>query len=155
MWTVENRTRYNRDHLRYPSDLTDEEWALIEPLIPPGKSGGGKRSVNLREVVNGLMYVLSTGCQWRAIPKDLPPRSTVHDYLDLWTWDRTLDRIHHALYVACREQAEREAAPSAAIIDSQSVKSAEKGGTMTRRGTMRERRSRARNGTFWSTPRAC
>lgn len=155
MWTVENRTRYNRDHLRYPSDLTDEEWALIEPLIPPGKSGGGKRTVNLREVVNGLMYVLSTGCQWRAIPKDLPPRSTVHDYFDLWTWDRTLDRIHHTLYVACREQAEREAAPSAAIIDSQSVKSAEKGGTMTRRGTMRAKRSRARNGTFSSIPRGC
>ncbi len=155
MWRSD-RLRYNRDHLRYPSDLTDEEWALIEPLIPPGKPGGGKRTVNLREVVNGLMYVLSTGCQWRAIPKDLPPRSTVHDYFDLWAWDRTLDRIHHALYAACREQAEREVAPSAAIIDSQSVKSAEKGGlASTRRGTMRERRSRARNGTFWSTPRAC
>ena len=82
----------------------------------------------MREVVNGLMYVLSTGCQWRAIPKDLPPRSTVHDYFDLWAWDGTLDRIHHALYVQCREQAEREASPTAAIIDSQSVKSAEKGG---------------------------
>ncbi len=141
MWTVENRLRYNRDHLRYPSDLTDEEWALIEPLIPPGKPGGGKRTVNLREVVNGLMYVLSTGCQWRAIPKDLPPRSTVHDYFDLWAWDRTLDRIHHALYAACREQAEREVAPSAAIIDSQSVKSAEKGGlASTRRGTMRRKK---------------
>lgn len=78
MWTVENRARYNRDRLRYPSDLTDEEWALIEPLIPPGKTGGGKRRVDLREVVNGLMYVLSTGCQWRAIPKDLPPKSTVY-----------------------------------------------------------------------------
>lgn len=155
MWTVENRTRYNRDHLRYPSDLTDEEWALIAPLIPPGKSGGGKRTVNLREVVNGLMYVLSTGCQWRAIPKDLPPKSTVYDYFDLWTWEGTLDRIHHALYAACREQAEREASPSAAIIDSQSVKSAEKGGSMTRRGTMRGKRSKARNGTFWSTPRGC
>ena len=76
----ENRARYDRDRLRYPSDLTDEEWALIEPLIPPGKPGGGKRPVNMREVVNGLMYVLSTGCQWRAIPKDLPPRSTVYDY---------------------------------------------------------------------------
>ena len=143
MWTVENRARYSRDHLRYPSDLTDEEWRLIEPLI-----------VNLREVVNGLMYVLSTGCQWRAIPKDLPPKSTVYDYFDLWTWDRTLDRIHHALYVACREEAEREACPSAAIIDSQSVKSAEKGGDATRTATMRARRSRARSGTFSSTPRA-
>ena len=100
----------------------------FEPLIPPGKRGGGKRRVNLREVVNGVMYILSTGCQWRCLPKDLPPRSTVHDYFSLWTWDRTLDRIHHELYLKCREKAEREASPTACIIDSQSVKSAEKGG---------------------------
>ena len=128
MWTKENRGRYDRSRLRYPSDLTDEEWALVAPLITPAKRGGNKRTVDVREVVNGLMYVLSTGCQWRAIPKDLPPRSTVHDYLDLWAWDGTLDRIHHALYVQCRELANREPSPSAAIIDSQSVKSAEKGG---------------------------
>jgi len=89
--------------------------------------------VSLREVVNGLMYILSTGCQWRAIPKDLPPRSTLYDYFDLWSWDGTLDRIHHALYVECRERAEREASPTAAIIDSQSVKSAEKGGLASTR----------------------
>jgi len=155
MWTVENRARYNRDHLRYPSDLTNEEWALIEPLISPGKPGGGKRRVNMREVVNGLMYVLSTGCQWRAIPKDLPPRSTVYDYFDLWAWDRTLDRIHHALYVTCRSQAEREASPTAAIIDSQSVKSAEKGGPASIRMVMtRARRSRVRSGIFSSIPKA-
>ena len=82
----------------------------------------------MREVVNGLMYVLSTGCQWRAIPKDLPPKSSVYDYFDLWTYDGTLERIHHALYEQCREQAQREASPTAAIIDSQSVKSAKKGG---------------------------
>jgi transposase len=76
MWTRENRPKYNRDRLRYPSDLTDEEWPHIEPLLPPGKHGGRERSVNLREIVNGLLYVLSTGCQWRYIPKDLPPRST-------------------------------------------------------------------------------
>ena len=128
MWTTENRPRYNRDRLRYPSDLTDEEWALVEPLLPPGKPGGGKRRVNLREVVNGVMYVLSTGCQWRYLPKDLPPRSTVHDYLSLWNWDGTLDRIHHELYLKCREKAGRQASPTAGIIDSQSVKSAEKGG---------------------------
>jgi len=132
MWTDRNRARYDRSKLRYPSDLTDEEWQLVEPLIPPGKPGGGKRTVNMREVVNGLMYVLSTGCQWRAIPKDLPPRSTVYDYFDLWTYDGTLVRIHHALYVRCREQEQREASPTAAIIDSQSVKSAEKD-TMWRR----------------------
>ena len=89
MWTADNRPRYNRDKLRYPSDLTDAEWAHIEPLIPPGKPGGGKRRVAIREVINGVMYILSTGCQWRALPKDLPPRSTVHDYLGLWNWDGT------------------------------------------------------------------
>lgn len=129
MWTPENRHRYNRDKLRYPSDLTDAEWEQIEPLIPPGKPGGGKRHVNMREVVNGTMYVLSTGCQWRYIPKDLPPRSTVNGYFCLWSYSGTLDNIHHALYVKCREQAEREASPTACIIDSQSVKSAEKGGS--------------------------
>ena len=79
MWTSRNRARYDRSKLRYPSDVTDEEWELMVPLIPPGKSGGGKRTVIMREVVNGLMYVLSTGCQWRAIPKDLPPKSTVYE----------------------------------------------------------------------------
>src|SRR6202043_754710 len=145
MWTKENRGRYDRGRLRYPSDLTDEEWALVEPLIAPARGGGNKRTVDVREVVNGLMYVLSTGCQWRAIPKDLPPRSTVHDYLDLWSYDGTLDRIHHALYVECREQGEREASPTAAIIDSQSVKSAEKGGLVSiRMAMMQARRSKAR-----------
>src|SRR3984957_7006359 len=126
MWTAKNRGRYDRSKLRYPSDLTDDEWAHVEPLIPPAKGGGNKRHVDVREVMNGIMYILSTGCQWRAVPKDLPPRSTLFDYLDLWSYDGTLDRIHHALYMECREQAEREASPTAAIIDSQSVKSAEK-----------------------------
>ena len=128
MWTRENRRRYDRSGLRYETDLTDDEWAEIAPLIPPAKPGGNKRSVNLREVVNGMMYILGTGCQWRAIPKDLAARSTVYDYFDRWSWDGTLERIHHALYVKCREQAAREASPTAAIIDAQSVKSAEKGG---------------------------
>jgi transposase len=155
MWTNENRSLYDRSKLRYPSDLTDEEWALIEPLIPPAKRGGGKRTVSLREVVNGLMYVLSTGCQWRAIPKDLPPRSTVHGYFDLWNWDGTLERIHHALYVKCREQAGREASPTAAIIDSQSVKSAEKGGAAsTLAATTRARKSKARSATCSSIRKA-
>src|ERR1022692_2949154 len=149
MWTNENRGRYDRSLLRYPSDLTDDEWNLVECLIPPGKRGGDKRTVIMREVVNGLMYVLSTGCQWRAVPKDLPPRSTLYDYFDLWSYDGTLQRIHYTLYVKCREQAEREASPTAAIIDSQSVKSAEKGGPASTRTAMtRARKSRARSGTF-------
>ena len=146
MWTTENRSRYDRRKLRYPSDLTDAEWALVAPLIRPAKRGGNKRTVNVREVVNGLMYILSTGCQWAAIPKDLPPRSTLHDYFSLWEWDGTLDRLHHSLYVQCREQADREASPTAAIIDSQSVKSAEKGGSIAiRRDLTEARRSRARS----------
>lgn len=156
MWTNENRGRYDRSKLRYPSDLTDGEWALIAPLIPPAKPGGNKRTVNEREIVNGVMYILSTGCQWAALPRDLPPRSTVNDYFRRWDHDGTLDRIHHALYVRCREQAGREASPSAAIIDSQSVKSAEKGGSRSiRPATMRAKESRARSGTSWSIRKAC
>jgi transposase len=102
------------------------------------------------------MYILSADCQWAALPKDLPPRSTVNDYLRRWDEDRTLDRIHHALYVLCREQVGREASPTAAIIDSQSAKGAEKGdAASTRRALMRERRSKARSATSWSIPRAC
>ena len=149
MWTTENRGRYDRSGRRYPSDLTDVEWGLVGPLIPPPKQGRNKRTVNIREVVNGLMYVLSTGCQWAAIPKDLPPRSTVHDYFDLWGWDGTLERIHHALYIRCRKQAGRDASPTAAIIDSQSVKSAEKGGSIaTRPGMTVARRSKERSATY-------
>jgi transposase len=102
------------------------------------------------------MDILSTGCQWASLPKDLPPRSTVNDYFRRWEYDGTLARIHHALYVKCRELADREASPTAAIIDSQSVKSAEKGGSRSiRRATTRRRRSRERSGTSWSIPKAC
>ena len=154
MWTRENREHYDRSRLRYESDLTNEEWAEIAPLIPPAKRGGNKRTVDIRQVVDGVMYILSTGCQWRAIPKDLPPRSTVHDYLERWTYDGTLERIHRALYVKCREQASRETSPTAAVIDSQSVKSAEKGGPRSIRTAMtRARRSKARSGISWSIPR--
>jgi transposase len=152
MWTTENRAQYNRDKLRYPSDVTDGEWEHIVSLIPPAKRGGRKRTVDVREVVNGLMYVLGTGCQWRYIPKDLPPRSTLFGYFDLWTWDGTLERIHHSLYVKCREAMGREASPTACIIDSQSVKSAEKGGpALIRTALTRGKRSRARSAIFSST----
>jgi transposase len=148
MWTVENRGRYNRDHLRYPSDVTEEEWAEIAPLIPAARRGGRKRSVNIREVFNGLLYVLSTGCQWRAIPTEFPPRSTIFDYFARWQADGTLGRIHSALYVRCRERAERTATPTACIIDSQSVKSAEKGGArLIRPALTRANGSRGRSAT--------
>ena len=148
----EHRRAANRNGLRYPSDLTDAEWAIVEPMIPPARHGGRKRSVNVREVLNGIFYVLWTGCQWKALPKDLPPKSTVHDYLELWNWDGTLERIHHALYVAVREQEGREASPTAAIIDSQTAKGAQKGGLLsTLRATTRAKRSRVASGTSWST----
>src|SRR2546422_3328589 len=102
MWTGKNRGRYDRSKLRYPSDLTDDEWAHVEPLIPPAKRGGNKRRVDVREVMNGLMYVLSTGCQWRAVSKELPPRSTPFHYLNLWTWDGTPGRLPPPLYLECR-----------------------------------------------------
>jgi putative transposase len=128
MWTTENRQRYNRDRLRYPTDLTDEEWSLVEKLIPNAKRGGRKREVDMRETLNGIMYVLGTSCQWRAVPKDLPPRSTLYGYFQRWQHDRTLGKIHFALYQKCREREGREASPTACIVDSQSVKSVEKGG---------------------------
>jgi transposase len=156
MWTDENRQNYNRDRLRYPSDLTDEEWSQVAKLIPAAKRGGRRRRVEVREVLNGIMYVLSTGCQWRYVPRDLPPRSTLHGYLQRWEYDGTLAKIHHALYQKCREQVDREASPTACIIDSQSVKSAEKGGPASiPKGMMRGRKSVARSGTFWSTLRVC
>ena len=152
MWTDETRLQHDRSGLRYTHDLTDAEWAFVEPLIPPAKRGGNKRTVNIREVVNGLMYILGTGCQWRDIPKDLAPRSTVHGYFDRWDYDGTLNNIHHALYIQCRERAERSASPTAAVIDSQSVKSAEKGGPASiRRATMRVKRSRVKSDISWST----
>jgi transposase len=156
MWTVEQRRAHARVGLRYPSDLTDGEWALVEPFIPPARRGGRRRTVDVREVLNGICYVLATGCQWRALPKDLPPKSTVHDYLALWARDGTLRRLHHALFVQAREQMGKEASPTVAIIDSQSVKSAEKGALASiRRATTRARRSRAKSGTSWSTRSAC
>jgi transposase len=158
MWTTENRPKYERKGLRYPSDLTDAEWDLVKPLIPRAKRGGRKRRVVVRDVLNGVLYVLSTACQWRALPKDLPPRSTVHGYLQRWDHDGTLMKIHDALYVACREQVEREASPTACVIDSQSVKSADlgreertKGGPRSiRRDTTRTRKSKARSDISWS-----
>jgi transposase len=151
MWRPEHRRGCDRRGLRYPSDLTAAEWALVEPLIPLAKHGGRKRTVNVREVLNGIFYVLWTGCQWQALPKDLPPKSTVHGYFDLWDWDGTLERIHHTLYVQERERQGREASPSAAIVDSQTARAAAKGGSrLTRRAMMRARRRRAASAMFSS-----
>lgn len=152
MWKPEHRLAAQRGGLRYPSDLNDAEWLLIAPLIPPARRGGRRRSVNVREVLNAIFYVLSTGCQWKAMPKDLPPKSTAHFYFMLWDWDGTLERIHDTLYVAMREAIGREASPTAAIIDSQSAKASQKGALrLIRKASMRARRSRAASVTSSST----
>ncbi len=88
MWKPEHRRAAALVGLRYPNDLTDAEWALIAPLIPPAKRGGRRREIDVREVLNAIFYVLSTGCQWKALPKDLPPKSTAHFYFMLWDWGR-------------------------------------------------------------------
>lgn len=148
MWTAENRKKYDRSKRRYPSDLTEAEWTLIEPFIPPAKKGGRKREVNIREVVNGIMYILSTGCQWDYLPSDLPPRSTVFRYFNLWLQRGVLEKIHQELYAKCREKIGRKPQPTACVLDTQSVKSAEKGGSASiRMGMMLAKRSRERRGT--------
>lgn len=156
MWTKQHRQAHDRSGLRYPSDLSDAEWAVVAPLIPQAKRGGRPRDVDMREVLNAVFYLLSTGCQWDALPKDLPAKSTVYDYFSLWRSDRTLLRLHGALYAEVREASGRNRGPTVAILDSQSAKAAQKGGRRsTRRATTRARKSRAASGTSSSTPSAC
>jgi len=128
MWTETTQLQYRRDGLRYASDVTDQEWAQIEALLPPPKRLGRPRTTTLRAVVNALLYLLTTGCQWRLLPKEFPPFSTVQRFFYRWRDDGMWQTINHSLVMRAREAAGREASPTAGVIDSQSVKTTEAAG---------------------------
>ena len=132
MWTEQHRKTYARVGGRYPSDMTDDEWARLEPLIPSAKPGGRPRQTNMREAINAIFYVLRTGRPWRYLPRDgFPPRSTVYNIFRNFQKDGVWEAIWQRLHMDLREDMEREASPTAAAVDSQSLKSAEKGVAVT------------------------
>src|SRR5215217_3449449 len=157
MWTQEHRRIYRREGDGYPSDLRDAEWAQLEPLIPKASPGGRPRKTDMRAAMNAILYLLRTGCPWRYLPRDgFPPRSTVYNILRKFQRNGVWEAIWAQLHMALRERMGRQASPSAAILDSQSVKSAEKGAVGTTKWvTTPVRRSRGARSTPWLIPKVC
>ena len=134
MWTEEHRRTYRREGEGYPSDLRNTEWARPEPLIPSARPGGRPRKTDMRAAMNAILYLLRTGCPRRYLPRDgFPPRSTVYNIFRKFQREGVWEVIWAELHMALRERMGREASPSAAVLDSQSVKSAEKGAVKTTR----------------------
>jgi transposase len=128
MWTPTTREQHSRPATRYQTDLTDAEWRLIEPQLPPARTTGRPRAWSMREIVNAIFYVLRGGIVWRLLPSDFPPWATVYRWFAAFRDGCVFEKINHALVMADRERVGREASPTAAIIDSQSVKTTEAGG---------------------------
>jgi transposase len=128
VWTEITRPKYRRDGLRYASDTTDEEWAVIVPFMPKTSRRGRPRTTALRAVTDAIFYIAQSGCQWRLLPKEFPPYTTVQRYFYRWRDDGTWQKINHYLVMLMREAEGREASPTAGVIDSQSVKTTEAGG---------------------------
>jgi transposase len=127
-WTEITRRYYRRESLRYESDTNDAEWFVMEPLLPPASALGRPRATDMRAVIDAILYIASTGCQWRQLPKDFPPYSTVQGYFYAWSRGGIFASLNYTLVMASREAVGREASPTAGVIDSQSVKTTESGG---------------------------
>lgn len=136
----------SRPRKPYPSDLSNREWALLAPFMPPPPEEGRPREYDFREILNGIYYVLRSGCSWRMLPHDLPDWQSVYHYFRKWSKDGTWERINQALNEQLRVQLGKESQPSTGILDSQSVKTTEKGGSVV---TMEANKSKGGRGTSW------